>query len=182
MRGRQAANHTTSGDTTSSRTNGAGHARADAEPCGGDQNGHDAMRPETLHALRELVALVESRPGLYVRFSAGPERDAAEASVDYESGLELPGLSASSLDPEPWWTRPLEEWLARRLRSYAHLAEADDDRFAWVLCGDRVGEGPDCEPLVARACAVAVLDDQVLEEARQLYHERFDVGRDSRDP
>ena len=76
--------------------------------------------------------------------------------------------------------RTLEEWLARRLCSYAHLAEADDDRYAWVLTGEQVGRGPDSERLVAHAREVAVLDDDVLEEARRLYEQRFDVGRDSR--
>jgi hypothetical protein len=49
-----------------------------------------------------------------------------------------------------------------------------------VLTGRKVGLGPDQEPLLADPRPLAVLSDSVLEQARRHYHERFDVGRDSR--
>lgn len=130
-----------------------------------------------LRRLADLVALVRERPGLYLRFSAGPARDRGEVSRDYESGLELPGLSVSALDPEGWWSRPLEDWLARKLCNYVHLS---DGRCAWVLEGREVAHGPDNEPLLGRWRPVAQLDRAVLDEARRRYDERFDVGRFSR--
>jgi hypothetical protein len=49
-----------------------------------------------------------------------------------------------------------------------------------VLTGREVGLGPDQEPLLAGPCPLAVLSDALVEQARRHYHERFDVGRDSR--
>jgi hypothetical protein len=130
-----------------------------------------------LHRLDELVP--HARGNHYVRFSKGPDHDRNRTSRDYESGLELPGLSVNPLRPEPWWTRPLEEWLARQLCNYVHLAEADDDRMAWILGGEVVGRGPDNEPLLRPWAAHAILARDVVEEAKALYRERFDVGKDS---
>jgi hypothetical protein len=48
-----------------------------------------------------------------------------------------------------------------------------------VLTGQTIGLVPDREPL-ADPRPLAVLSDAVLEQARRHYHERFDVGRDSR--
>ncbi|WP_067964285.1 DUF6098 family protein [Nocardiopsis trehalosi] len=135
-----------------------------------------------LTSFAELVALVGARDRLYLRYSHGPEADADTVSRDYESGLELPGLSSTVLDPEPWWTRPLDDWLARQVRKYAQLGEADEDRFAWVLTGRVVARGPDHEPLLVDARPVARLDDAVVRQAREIYEERFDVGRGSADP
>ena len=130
--------------------------------------------------LAELAELVATVPDLYVRYSAGPEHDEAQVSRDHESGLEMPGLSVNPLQPEPWWVRPLEDWLARQLCQYAHLQQkSPDERHAWVLTGPAVGRGPDCEPLIAPATFVAWIDDAVVAEARDVYRERFDVGRDS---
>jgi uncharacterized protein DUF6098 len=80
----------------------------------------------------------------------GPDEDRKNGgSVDYESGLRLPGFSANPLDPERWWTRPLRDWLARQLCQYAHIKDsADDGRVAWILKGDVAGRGPDNEPLI----------------------------------
>ena len=61
-----------------------------------------------LETMREVVDLVKAEPGLYVRFSAGPEADAGSPSRDGESGCLLPGLSVNRLAPEPWWTRPVD--------------------------------------------------------------------------
>lgn len=133
------------------------------------------MRPLT--RLAELASLVRSTPELHVRYSRGPEDDADGGSLDTESGLELPGLSVNPLAPEAWWTRPLEDWLARQLCQYRHLAEQDEDRFAWVLRGREVGRGPDCEPLLADVDPVARLEESLLDEAEDRYRSRFDAGR-----
>src|SRR5687768_10293567 len=97
--------------------------------------------------LDQLAGLVSD--DTYVRFSKGPDDDRGTTSRDYESGLYLPGLSVNPLKPERWWTRPLEEYLARQICNYVHLQEeSDDERRAWVLTGDVVARGPDNEPLV----------------------------------
>lgn len=134
----------------------------------------------TVDSLGGLAELTRHETGLHVRFSKSPEYDRRHPSKDYESGLELPGLSVNPLDPEPWWERPLEDWLARQLCQYAHLLEdSDDERRAWVLQGRQVARGPDNEPLLADFRPVAWLDDEVIDEARRRYEESFDVGRDS---
>lgn len=134
----------------------------------------------TLHTIGELRAVVASTRGAYIRYSKGPAADRGQQSMDYESGLELPGLSVNPLDPEPWWTRPIEDWLARQICNYAHLREASDgERRGWVLEGREVGRGPDNEPLVEVIRPVAWLGDELIDEARRIYAERFDVGRDS---
>jgi hypothetical protein len=129
----------------------------------------------TLDELRDLVA-----PDVFVRFSRGPEDDADTGSTDYESGLELPGLSVNPLQPESWWQRPLNEWLARQICNYVHIAEeSDDDRRAWVLTGRVVARGPDNEPLVTGYRPVAWLSDGLISQAKALYSERFYVASDS---
>lgn len=128
--------------------------------------------------IRSLEAL-ESELGatpLYVRYSEGPERDLGTTSVDTESGLELPGLSVNPLDPEPWWTRPTGDWLARQLCQYKHLRDRNPERVAWVLHGRVVGRGPDCEPLLGDAEFVAELTDDLLKEAELRYKDRFEAG------
>jgi hypothetical protein len=127
----------------------------------------------TLRELGEAIADEE----LYVRYSEGPDDDRSSGSLDTESGLELPGLSANPLRPEPWWTRPVEDWLARQVCQYEHLRRKEPARFAWVLAGPVVGRGPDCEPLIRPFRPVARLSDDLLEEATQRYRERFDAGR-----
>lgn len=126
-------------------------------------------------SLAQLADLVRMLGEPYVRFSAGPEADAAGTSTDKESGATLPGLSVNPLAPEPWWNRPLEHWLARQLCQYLHLGERD--RSGWVITGSVVGRGPDSEPLVTDARFVAVLRDSVLAEAEEVYHRVFDPGR-----
>lgn len=131
-----------------------------------------------LHSLAELAEWVG--PDVYVRFSKGPDHDRTRRSEDYESGLKLPGLSVNPLQPQPWWTRPAEEWLARQVCSYVHLAEeSDDGRRAWVLRGEVVGRGPDNEPLVADFDPLAWISDVLVGEAKELYSERFSVAEDS---
>ncbi|MPZ72663.1 MAG: hypothetical protein GEU74_05435 [Nitriliruptorales bacterium] len=132
----------------------------------------------TLHSLDELLRLV--RPGVFVRYSKGPEDDDGSTSRDYESGLDLPGLSVNPLCPELWWTRPLDEWLARQICNYAHLKDdSDDERRAWILSGDPVGRGPDNEPLVREFTPLAWVSDDLIHEAKRLYEARFEVAKDS---
>ena len=128
-----------------------------------------------LETITEIVDLLKVEPVLYVRFSAGPQADAGIQSRDGESGCLLPGLSVNRLAPEPWWTRPVAEWVARQLCQYEHLAQ--DSQFPWVLTGAEVGRGPDSEPLVVRARPVAVVAPGVLDEAREIYHRGFAAGQ-----
>lgn len=148
-------------------------AAADSRGWGVADHDGAMVRVVSLRQLRELIELL-GEPA-YVRFSGGPEADAAGTSVDKESGCALPGLSVNPLVPEPWWDRPVEHWLARQLCQYAHLGGRG--RFGWVLTGDVVGRGPDCEPLVREFRAVAVLDEDVLGEAERVYAEVFAPGR-----
>jgi hypothetical protein len=131
-------------------------------------------------SIRDLVELLDSRRPLFVRISKGPSADGHECSRDYESGLNLPGLAVNPLDPEPWWSRPAVEWIARRLCNYAHLKEeAPDERRPWVLSGRVVARGPDNEPLVADIEPIGYVGDEVLAEAGRIYEARFQVGKSS---
>lgn len=133
-----------------------------------------------LTALGDLIKLIGQGRPLFVRYSKGPDDDAQRESRDYESGLPLPGLSVNPLDPEPWWTRPLEDWVARQLCQYAHLKdESEEELRPWVLTGRVVSRGPDNEPVVENPQPVAYLSNELVDEAKALYDERFDVGRDS---
>lgn len=133
----------------------------------------DLVRVERLDELVELLDALDEPA--YVRFSAGPALDVGHPSIDGESGLLLPGLSASRLRAEPWWDRPAREWVARKVCQYAHLAR--DGRFAWVLTGREVGRGPDSEPLLADVVPVARLGEALLEEADAVYRTVFTPGR-----
>lgn len=128
-------------------------------------------------SLEELARLVSEHGALHVRYSEGPAHDRRERSVDTESGLELPGLSVNPLSPEAWWTRPLTHWLSRQLCQYRHLQERMPERYAWVLTGEEVGRGPDCEPLLSEVVPVAVIAESALDEAERLYARVFDRGR-----
>lgn len=131
-----------------------------------------------LDSLAAVVRLVSEHPTAGVRYGADPRTERGRGSLDTESGLELPGLSVNPLGAEAWWSRPLEHWIARQLCQYRHLAEeSDDDRRAWVLAGDEVGRGPDCEPLLDHVEVLAVIDLAALDEAEALYREVFDAGR-----
>lgn len=147
-------------------------------------SGHSPSRStdlRTLTTLAELADLVRSRERSYVRYSEGPWHDASEQSRDTESGLNLPGLSVNPLHPESWWTRPLEDWLARQVCQYAELAEKNPDRFAWILDGRTVARGPDCEPLLADVEPLAALAPDVLAEATARYQAAFEAGRGPED-
>lgn len=134
----------------------------------------DALpRLRSLAEVAELVAVV--RP-LYVRFSGGPDQDRSTVSRDHESGCLLPGLSVNPMNPEPWWDRPVEHWVARQLCQYAHLLTPE--RYPWLLTGEIAGRGPDCEPLLVDVVPAASIEPQVVEEAGRLYREVFAAGDD----
>lgn len=133
-----------------------------------------------LDSLDDVLEAVIEHPGLLVRYSMGPASDAEDGpSRDYEADVDLPGWSATTLEPEPWWPRPSADWVARRLCKYDELDEPD--RFPWLLTGRVVGEGPDHEPLVTDIEPVAWVGRNALAEARRRYEERFDVGQGSAD-
>ena len=129
-----------------------------------------------LRSVAEIAELVDVVSPLYVRFSAGPEQDSRTVSRDHESGCLLPGLSVNPMNPEPWWDRPVEHWVARQLCQYAHLMTGE--RFPWLLTGDVAGRGPDCEPLLVDVIAAASIDPRAVDEAGRLYREVFDAGDD----
>ena len=136
-----------------------------------------------LHVIRdldELVHLIRATDApVHLRYSKGPDHDKSSGpSRDYEADVELPGLSVTTISPEAWWSRPVEDWIARRICKYLELGE-ETDRYPWVLTGTETGRGPDHEPVVQVAEVLGRLDDAVVDEARRVYHERFDVGDDS---
>lgn len=123
-----------------------------------------------------LVDLVSAHDQVFVRYSDGPDKDGGR-SVDYESGAEMPGLSVTSLTPEPWWPRPWADWIARRVCKYADLGDGESDRRPWALVGRVVGNGPDHEPLVTDVRGLGWIGADALREAERRYQERFNVGR-----
>ena len=127
-----------------------------------------------------LVRAVENHPTIvYLRYSHGPGPGIdGTPSRDYESGAQLPGLSVTVLTPEPWWDRPVADWIARRVCKYAE--HGADGRRPWILVGEVVGRGPDHEPLLGEFEPLAWLDTAVVEQALDHYRTRFDVGRRSR--
>lgn len=92
--------------------------------------------------------------------------------------LDLPGISVTTIAPEPWWPRPVKDWVARRICKYEVLGE-QDGRFPWLLSGRLVATGPDHEPIVELHEPIAMLTPRVLREAKQWYQRRFEVGQDS---
>lgn len=123
----------------------------------------------TIGTLDELAELVAEHDNLFVRWSAGPSADANGRSRDELTGIELPGLSASTLQVEPWWDgRPLRLWVARRLYDYHHLARRRPDAKPWVLLGQERGRGPDNEPLVECLRPVGWVGGEVVDEAARL--------------
>ncbi|MEV6718616.1 DUF6098 family protein [Lentzea sp. NPDC051208] len=125
-------------------------------------------RLPTITSLAELTDYIGE--DVYLRWSKGPEADAASTSRDSLTGVELPGLSASPLRVEPWWDdRSRELWVARRLFDYRHLRDLrGSDVRAWVLRGTEVGRGPDNEPLVRCQEPLAWVADSALEECSAL--------------
>jgi Family of unknown function (DUF6098) len=107
-----------------------GYGGADVLPC---------RWPGQVTTLASLAELVANTPRLYVRWSTGPDTDHADRSTDYATGLELPGLAVNPLTPPTWWTLPVEVWVARQVRAYAHLSDDQPDHTACVLT-DRIAE------------------------------------------
>jgi hypothetical protein len=62
---------------------------------------------------------------------------------------------------------------------YAELAKNDPDRRPWILTGRVIANGPDHEPLVVDVEPIGWVGSSAVAEATQMYHQRFDVGRDS---
>ncbi|MEU6275677.1 DUF6098 family protein [Streptomyces populi] len=126
------------------------------------------MTLTVLRTLDELTDEVRSQEHLYVRWSMGPEADLGEmSSRDELTGVPLPGLSASSLDVEPWWRdRPVRTWVARRLYDYSHLPRHRSPGVRpWLLRGRESGRGPDNEPLVDDVEPLAWIAPEIIEEA-----------------
>lgn len=122
-----------------------------------------------LESIGEVVdAVTQCRETVFVRFSTAPPDGLDEPSVDHETGIHLPGLSVNPLDPPVWWDqRGLEEWVVRRICTYAHLQVEDPSRTCWIVEGAVVDRGPDNEPLVVPRRAIAVIDRSVVAECLQ---------------
>jgi hypothetical protein len=130
--------------------------------------------------LDEVVRLVTEHPDRFVRYSSGPAHDGRDGvSRDYESRVDMPGLSVTTVTPESWWPKAAEEWVARRLCKYEELGD-EHDRFPWLLTGRIVGYGPDHEPLVTDVEPICRIGSQALARARRVYDECFNVAEDSR--
>jgi hypothetical protein len=91
----------------------------------------------------------------------------------------MPGWSVTTIEPEPWWTRPAVDWVARRICKYLDHGDAAAEWRPWLLTGRVVGCGPDHEPIVVDMTLIAWLSEDVVKQARTLYNERFEVGKDS---
>lgn len=137
---------------------------------------------QEVFSLAQLEDMCMGAVPLFVRYSKGPVDDARGGSVDTESGCVLPGLSVNPLSPEPWWTRPVQDWLARQLCQYKHLRDKNERRRAWVVTGQVVGRGPDCEPLLVDCEFVAIVSPAALAEAESRYASSFDAGQGPEDP
>jgi hypothetical protein len=133
----------------------------------------------TVEDLAELAELANGDREVYVRYSVGPDEDAAGPSRDYEADVDLPGLPVTGLRPEPWWPRPTLDWIARRVCKYLDIAAKAPDRRPWILTGRVAGYGPDHEPLVTGVEPIAWIGARAVEQARSRYHRRFAVGLDS---
>lgn len=126
--------------------------------------------------LDDLTELTRRHPQLFVRWSRGPDADAAGTSSDDLTGVRLTGLSANPLAVEQWWgDRPLRLWIARRLYDYSHLKhEKGPGVRPWILEGREMGRGPDNEPLVGCERPVAWLADRVISDAMHAVDEQND--------
>jgi hypothetical protein len=134
-----------------------------------------------IETLADIVDTVRTLGTVYLRYSEGPDQDLrSRTSRDYEAGVDLPGLSVTVVSPEAWWSRPVEDWVARRLCKYAELGHPEG-RFPWLLTGREVGNGPDHEPLVDEIRPIARIADTAVREAVLVYRARFEPGQDSRD-
>jgi hypothetical protein len=131
-----------------------------------DPNGDGPSAVPVLESIEGVLAVVSTaRRPVFVRFSTTEPHSADEPSVDHESGLELPGLSVNPLNPPAWWRgRSLEEWVVRRICTYAHLQHREPDRSCWVVQGEIVDRGPDNEPLIVPDRVLAKIARTVVAE------------------
>jgi hypothetical protein len=132
----------------------------------------------SLTRLAELAELLDLGVPVYLRYSPGPDADAAHPSVDHESGLPMPGHSANPLSPPGWWTLPTADWLARAVCQYLH--KVGEGARPWVLTGDVADVGPDNEPLLINTQPLAWLTADLVAEAQRRYRERMAAGRSRR--
>jgi hypothetical protein len=134
----------------------------------------------TIDDIDELVELAAGSPAVYLRYSQGPVADERDGpSIDDEASVRLPGWAVTTVRPEWWWSRPTRDWVARRVCKYLDLRGGDDDNQPWLLTGSVVGRGPNHVPLVVGIEPVARLGRRLLDQAQEVYHAHFDVGRDS---
>ena len=124
-----------------------------------------------LYQLDDVERLLAEGPGLHVRFSRGFAADLEDGGIDRETGLELPEYAARPLDPEPWWTLPTVDWIARQL---SRGPAPRPGSFAWLLRGRVVGRDADGDPLLADVEVVGRLADSLLAEAARVWRQRFD--------
>jgi hypothetical protein len=117
--------------------------------------------------LAEIVALQRRHGALHVRFSAGPDADARSGARHSESGYTLPGLPAWPLRAEPWWPVGQAVWIARQLVQNSY--QLTTQTRAWLLVGELVGRGADCEPLLADIQPVAFVAGTAIQEAQGIY-------------
>lgn len=128
-----------------------------------------AAEMPTIASLDELAELLGSRRDLFIRWSRGPQADDKGRSRDELTGVELPGLSVSTLAVEPWWgDRSRRTWVARRLYDYRHIAFRKEGTRPWLLSGRECGRGPDNEPLVTDVSPIAWIASEVVEDASKL--------------
>ena len=57
--------------------------------------------------------------------------------------------------------------------------DSDLRRRPWILAGEVTGYGRDHGPLLIDIEPIAWLTENLIDQARRRYHERFDVGRTS---
>ncbi|WP_314148745.1 DUF6098 family protein [uncultured Leifsonia sp.] len=122
-----------------------------------------------LYQLDDIERLILEGPGLHVRFSRGFAADLEDGGIDGETGLELPGYAARPLDPEPWWTLPTVDWIARQL---SRDPAPRSGSFAWLLRGRIVGRDAYGEPLLADVEVVGRLADSLLAVAHRVWSAR----------
>lgn len=128
--------------------------------------GHDANRPVQVDLWPDLLRLVEeSEPLHVVRGRCRPARGGGVQ--DEESGCLLPGVPVLRLTPAPWWSGPLEDWVARQLSH--HLVGRSETSVVPLLRGREVGRGWDGEPLLASVEVVALVGPPALLRARRHY-------------
>jgi hypothetical protein len=150
-------------------------ATSPAVPTDDSRHGQDL---EILDDFESVVDLVKQRTDLFLRYSEGPHADQGTVSRDYEADVDLPGLSVTTIAPEPWWPRSVEDWVARRICKYDELGE-QHGRYPWLLTGQTAATGPDHEPIVEQYEPVARLSPRAIRQAKQWYQYHFDVGKDS---